>query len=315
MIILDRRDIEAKDSLAFDFGMTGRFTLQAVKNGKVIREKEFSNLITNNGLDLYGARGTRTVWGRCFVGTGTAIPQFTDTGLANYLAMTTYSGATNTYNTTLPDVWAQTDVVYTFNVGAVVGNITEIGVGASANNLFSRALIVDGGGTPVAFPVLADEQLRVTYSFRVYIPSGDFTGTVTIGSTTYDYLCRGRSIANTNLIAATNFSGDSIMPQSVAAGSESDVGAFSGAAVAASVANNISGPLGTPTSINRLSYAPNSLYREWSQIYGPSTGNGNVRTVLSTTNTMTFQTQYTPAIPKSNTNTLTLPFRFSWARR
>jgi hypothetical protein len=74
--------------------------------------------------------------------------------------------------------------------------------GASTYLLFSRALILDGGGSPTTITILSDETLDVTYEFRMYPKETDNTGAVTftgnIGGT-YDWIIRPASIATVSI--------------------------------------------------------------------------------------------------------------------
>lgn len=58
---------------------------------------------------------------------------------------------------------------FTFNLGRIVGNISELGVdlaNGTSNNLHSRALVVDNQGNPSTISVTSQEQLILTYTLR-----------------------------------------------------------------------------------------------------------------------------------------------------
>jgi hypothetical protein len=78
---------------------------------------------------------------------------------------------------------------YTFrgNQGAIVGNVSEVGVAMSntpnaATPLFSRALVVDSNGNPTTVTVQADEYLDIVWEFTVYM---------TVNSGTFDQVIDG----------------------------------------------------------------------------------------------------------------------------
>ncbi|MGL4641414.1 MAG: hypothetical protein ACRCVX_17030, partial [Shewanella sp.] len=173
----------------------GEYMLQVFepKNGRLELVREtgwFDNLITNFGLNNIGKN---TALGpNCRVGTGNTAPAFTDTQLVAQVAGNAGGSAPSLVLAGAPDYQSTYSVTYEFPQGAVVGNIAEVGIGAAATgaNLFSRALIVDGVGSPVAIPVTAIQILRVTYRLSMYPSLTDATGTVSIGGVSYNYISR-----------------------------------------------------------------------------------------------------------------------------
>ena len=99
-------------------------------------------------------------------------------------------------------------VEYHFAIGAAAGNLSELGVGwaSSGTTLFSRALILDSGGTPTTITVLSDEYLYVTYEHRFYPSETDATGSIVftgnIGGT-YTYTLRPAQIDSTSIADLT----------------------------------------------------------------------------------------------------------------
>lgn len=136
-------------------------------DGTVIkRSGESPNLLTQYGLDvLNGANSNNHT--NLIVGTGTNPPSLSDTALTNPSApvgATTYSSR---YDRTGTIHYIETAVTYTFAQGAVVGNITEVGL-IYNSSVVSLALFLDGSGIPTAITVLSDEILRVIVLARVY---------------------------------------------------------------------------------------------------------------------------------------------------
>ena len=158
----------------------------------------FPNLITDSGLDSLATSGWKTY---CHVGTGTLTPSTSDSSLQTPIASTAARSNVVNTNAGAPSYYSQSSVDYTFPVGA--GTYTEVGVSNKAHTdgtqvLFSRALIVDGGGNPTSITVLADEYLVVTYRIRMYPPLGDSTGSIGIGSDSHNYTIRARRVDNFN---------------------------------------------------------------------------------------------------------------------
>lgn len=182
-----------------NIGVQGKYRLQThkYKSGKLHYDTGwFNNLITDVGLYEYytmpslGAFDTGEVASSCAVGSGSAAPTVADTGLANLIATAGGTGSTaggTAYaapNATgyvaaaapAPAYWFAR-YIYQFNTGIAAGNLTEVGAYPGgmnpANNLLSRALIVDANGNPTSITVLSDEILTVTYELRYYLDTSD----------------------------------------------------------------------------------------------------------------------------------------------
>lgn len=140
---------------------------------------EFSNLITDTGLDTLGqTTPAGVVIGRCYVGTGNTAPAVTQTGLTNFLlkpgsANRTYASlervaqGTDVTDPTKPFWWRK--VRYVFAPGDVEGNVSEVGIFRYDHTvMWSRELVRDLSGNPTSVTVLIDEYLEVRYEVRVY---------------------------------------------------------------------------------------------------------------------------------------------------
>lgn len=136
-------------------------------DGTVVkRSGESPNIITQYGLDvLNGANSNNHT--NLIVGTGTNPPSLSDTSLTNPSTSVGATSGTSRYDRTGTIHYVETAVTYTFAQGAIVGNITEVGL-IYNSSVVSRALFLDGSGTPTAITVLSDEILRVTVLARVY---------------------------------------------------------------------------------------------------------------------------------------------------
>jgi hypothetical protein len=174
----------------------GRYKLQVRKGDRVKQESGWSNnLVTNNGMNII----TATNWQRyCQVGSGSTTPAFTDVGLVAKIAdAQTTGGFSSTIDTDNRYLVGQK--TYSFLAGAAAGNISEVGIGGSATgNLFSRALVLDSGGSPTSITVLSDEDLIVIYEFWIKQPTADFTDTVS-GNNITIRACRVDSTDNDSI--------------------------------------------------------------------------------------------------------------------
>lgn len=168
------------------------------EDGILLETYEFPNLIVNSGLDFMCT--TNGPWGtssggfyRCSVGTNNTAPAAGQTLLLGGVGSTiTKVDLGHTY---VPGAtpYVQRAVQYDFAVGDIVANIAEIGIGPgtyAVTSLMSRALVLDGGGSPTVVSVLVTESLRVTYYLRNYIVTTDTAGVVTIGGINYNYVVR-----------------------------------------------------------------------------------------------------------------------------
>lgn len=298
-------------------GLTGHFLLEAVnaETGERRFLAEFDNLITNGGLERLGTAGSDYVVRYVQVGTGSTAPANTDSALATWLAGTNRSfgytfsyGGNPTYHTEVTYTWE-------FDQGAAAGNLSEIGVGwASSGSLFSRALIVDGSNNPTTITVQAIEFLTVTYKLRMYPPTADVTGTITLDSVDYDYIIRPAGAGGANWAyqgmwgygSGSNYFGYAYT---------GDIGAMT-----ATPSGTVSGVHGATLA----AYSAGSYKRTLTLAPGINDWNlaGGIRSVLfpltggaSTHLQMHWQCQFDPKIPKDNTKELSLTFDVSWARK
>jgi len=309
-------------------GLEGWYTLRARRrSGRVTREHRFKaeacrelppfhNLITNLGLDRFGSESSSSVYSRCHVGTGTATPSVTDTQLQNFLAaVSTSAPVVATGNSGAPDYYAYGTFRWTSAIGALGNNnLTEIGISGQSGNglLFSRELIRDSGGNPTAFPISSDEQLEVTYELRLYPNLTDVPATVMVGPNSHDTITRPIGVTSSVYWTPIFSSLANAERRSNAPLNR----AFSGDLVPyTSPPDAPSGNLGTASSGATAAYTNGTFYRDISNTWNISTGNGNIRTVTFGFGCACFQVRYDPVITKLNTQVLTLHQRISWARR
>lgn len=316
-------------AIAAKSGVCGRFKLEAKKldvDGNVVSSRLladwFDNLITDQGLNYMGATGG---WlSSCQVGTGTAAPAVTDTALAAYLAGTnTFVGSSSVGAAGSAPYYAYVRITYRFGTGVAAGNLSEVGIGltTTTGNLYSRALILDGGGSPTTITVLADEVLDVTYEHRTYPPTADVVGNITISGVNYSYVLRASSVTNPNTIAGAEDGWGQPGNETIAGfhGSGAEITAagyqFAYSGGIGTVVQSPSGLSDAATSVSSTAYSNNSLVREGKLSWGLSDGNlGGVKSVRYSFKWCTYQIEFTPAIPKDGTKILELTFQHAWTR-
>lgn len=316
LIVFTRKIIEPKREIVVPTKMGGRFRLSLMKRGRAPHKVlEFDNLITNAGLNRIGTSPAATHFQ---IGSGSTAPAVTDTALASWLAGSNTSAVgaqADTYFAGPPD-YREFSTLRRFAEGVGTGTIAEVGVGwAASGSLFSRALVVDGVGTPTTIEKLADDILDVEYFFRTYPPQDDVIGTINISGSSYDYVGRAANVA----FSAGN-------PWTSAYHLEGS--AFSGGQACSVAETNVLGTrTGQPTGrvnsgTNSLkpAYVDNSFQRDYTFDFSLSqanyaTGLGAVCPFrIPTWDSPKYQFAFTPKIPKDNTKVLSLTFRQSWGR-
>lgn len=291
--------------------------------GELVQDTgEFKNLIVDAGLTRWC---TAETFEYGFAGTGTATPTVLDTQLANYLGYST-GGTVSTVNSTsgYPASSPYTQRTYTFrcNPGAVTGNLTEVGVGwatsgtptGASHRVFSRALIVDGGGTPVTLTVLADEYLDITYTLRLTVPANaaDSSYAVTISGVSYSVVSRVANFPGAwgmfgNTAGGSNTGGNATAE---AFPSTSTLGAVTAGPSGSGLSYGASGALSTAATASG-----GTVTRTFSvtAALGEANTAGGIGCLTCRVGQVTMvqtatQYSFSPPIPKNNTKLLTLNF-------
>ncbi|MBX8464229.1 hypothetical protein [Deinococcus sp. RIT780] len=173
------------NGLNVNVGLSGRTKWEVLDaRGDTVRSGEWSNLITNAGLDRFadeegiesggGAAPPFMDWrGVLTLGTGSAAPVVADTALSaripgNGVTPGAY-GAEQTATLTQPPGAAQmvSRMVRVFNVQAAY-NLTEYGLSAGDGVPLSvRELLRDSQGQPVAVSVQAGQQFKLTHDLTL----------------------------------------------------------------------------------------------------------------------------------------------------
>ena len=266
----------------------------------------FPNLLTTLGADLLGST---TPFSTCAVGSGNTAPTIADTALQSLV------GSTTSINSGFPQYSAQsgspyygsTTFQYNFPAGTAAGNLAEVGVGSTATSLLSRALILDGGGSPTTITVLSSESLYVTYQFNHYVPTTDITGTIVIGGTSYGYTLRASNATQANDWAVVNGDKGGLYSAYVTNGA---LGAVTSAP---------SGSQSFSSGIANNSYSNGSHLMSgtatWDLTHGNLAGGvtcANAVFGISSGSRGSYQIQFGAAIPKDSSHVLTLEFSSGW---
>lgn len=284
--------------------MRGRFTIETQAPGQKRRLRaSFPNLITNNGLDQICSNSNYSL--TCAVGSGNATPVVTNTALQSLVGSTSTLFSSSRSVQSSPPYFGTLTNTYNFPAGTATGNLAEVGVGPNATSLISRALILDGGGSPTTITVLSSEALYVTYQLEQVVPTSDVTGTVSISGTSYGYTLRGAS-ATGGVWELTNEEP-----------SLSQFTAYNGAIGA--VTGTPTGSSSSADSVSTASYTTGSYTLDYTAGFSLTAGNlsGGISALyfsLGPSNTRgAFQIGLGTAIPKTGSNVLTLNLSTTWS--
>lgn len=302
-------------------GLEGWFTIKKknASTGEEVVVTKFKNLILDNGLNGIGTNGTSWV-SNVYLSTGTSTPSVSDTSMqvtGSAISKGSPSSSSTTQNTTLP-YWTSVIWSYTFAQGAATGNWTEVGIGPTVSNLWSRELIRSPSGSPITLTVLAIDILTIEYELRVYYNENDVTGTINISGSNYDYIIRPYGLRND---AASYMVSGSWMSSAFSYSGSCAVwnGALNQAYTAPGGTNNTN----SVSSMSVAPYVSASYTKVCTFNYGITGANlsGGITVVApfaqgdaNNGGVQPFKCGFTPAIPKDNTKQLSLTFSFTWGR-
>jgi hypothetical protein len=307
----------------------GRFRL-CVLDGLTGDLKEdtgwFDNLITNQGMDWKGmappnnnvSYGQLIIGTHCGVGTGTTTPAVTDTQLTSFLAMHPPSTSQNvegfsssSYVAGPPAYWSGIRT-YNFAIGAVVGNIAEVGIGNTASTdtqpqLATHALIIVSG-SPGTISVTSSDALVVYHEERLYLDLTDHSYSFNISGTPYSGIYRRASV--------TTVPQYSYVSWYTLAGTYPAFIGYNGSigAVTTKPSGSSSNPNDVPCTHG--TYTAGTYTISMQAVVGLTKVNfaGGITAFTLSSNHGSFQFSVSPAIPKTSLYTLTMNWNISWAR-
>ena len=290
---------------------------QPIESTRTVVADWFPNLITDAGLDLMA---TASNWlSACHVGSGSAAPAVSDTRLQARIGSS--STRQDSKRESLPDQgYAYLRQTYRFTAGTATGNISELGIADSTNGdsytLLSRALVLDANGQPTTITVLADEVLDVTYEFRLYAPTTDGSGGLTLGGsgTTHRWTSRACDLGR----GSTPW--DDTLGQAWRCHNEgySWFGrVLADAQLLDRKANPTTADSRQATSVNRQAYTAGSHTVDFAFFCDLNDGNvsGGIGWVGMSGSFGAYQWVFEPKIAKTAAQKLTLNLRLSWARQ
>lgn len=292
--------------LEFKLQVAGHIEIYSDKRGKLA---EFDNIFLDQGLN---ALGTKSMPGYIWLGSGSAEPHPSNTQLVNFVARSNESSlripTTHGVNGSAPYyTWSRIGV--RFDPLGVNVNLSELGLGTETE-LYTRALIKDANGIPTTLTILSDEILDIAYMVRIYAPTTDATGQITLGGNiggTYNWIARA-SYVTTNGAYHSRF------------------WAVQRSASYTGYATVYDGPLGDITqepsgdgcnaTHECVPYVQNSFTSKSVVSVDTTQGNfvGGIRSITLCLGWGDYQMQFDPAIPKTDLDTLSLTFAVTYAR-
>lgn len=290
----------------FNVKVQGLFKFEVRKaNNDLVSETDFiPNLVLDQGLEVLG---THSPLEFCRVGSGVTTPQKSDIDLEHTIATTTSVPDSSTYITSgfnADEGYVWTRKIFRFNQGQATGNISEVGVGGN-NKLFNRSLVKDSSGLFATVTVMEDETLDVTVEIRSYLDQEAHTYNVLMSG--INYTLRTEPLFEAG-VTSYLFSGGVYQqwPTAYADGIASRVGR---------PGRSIAGFTGTGASYSTREYVSGSKEKIFDCYWGLSAGNGAPsRTFVIATSIGSYQTEFSPTIPKTSDHILKLTFKISWDR-
>lgn len=309
----------SKAHFSTHFEINGAFHVQVIRNADTENERledcgTHKNKIVTQGLNWWGndTAGFASTWQGLTVGTGNTAPSAADTQLNTPLAFVSDSGnsAFLSANGTAPYTINYTKT-YTFGVGAVVGNIAELGVlidstPAANGKIFSRALI-QVGGSPGTITLTSSDQLVVTYLNQVGL-AADQSGSTSLNTdgtiTSVGWTMRPYAMVNVN--------GGNLPSLPIRALTDGFSGfSFITNASAFLSTTNASEPAGA-VSVTKGTYTPGSFNVNFTCHVG--TGSAATWQLFGIgTTLMAFQFLMASPISKLSTQTADITWNVSWA--
>lgn len=296
--------------------VAGHFCVNAVRpDGSVRALAEFPNLITDWGLNRMASNGYLAY---CHVGSGSTPPAFGDTSLDVFIAETNNKTSLTEDNTqSSPPYYIMCRNMYEFSEGVAEGNLSEVSIGiseASGSYTFSRALILDGSGDPTTITVLSSERLQVTYELRMYQPDGDITGY----ADGYSYTSRSANVTTGGPQSNLQWSFDQNGLGSYLRPGYSGLNAFAyedGTQIGA-ITSLPSGASSQYDDDYADSYLPDTHERTVNFKF--NTGKANYAGGISAFSCIVgwgcYQMEFSPSIPKTSNDELTISVTHSWGR-
>jgi hypothetical protein len=214
------------------------------------------------------------------VGTGSAEPAATDTTLSSEVGTRTQSRGSPTIamewgNDPSYNYWWRRTTKVLFP-GESTGPLREVGLfnASSGGIMYCRQLFRDSSGNPVTINKTADDELRVTYEFRIYPMQVENVTTLDINGVSTTCTTRGYNIDNTLGWGHNNGESSGLLNGLGTWGTSTSANqnAFYSSSVMPALTNSQTGTATAPSSAAWGGYVANSRYRDVTLIFNPGLG-------------------------------------------
>src|SRR5690606_35683965 len=193
----------------------GHCTVELIhaRTGLIKRRLHFRNLITDAGLDaLAGGAGIGGLINYLAVGTGSSWPSYADTSLDAEIERTTSNGGFGDSDAMvgsgdLVEYWRRIRT-RVFTEDQANGNLAELGFfsSSSGGTMWNRQLFRDELGNPTTITKTNEDQLRVTYEYRIYPPWDDVVQEIEVNGVPIEVVNRAQAVTNSQRWGAYNIS-------------------------------------------------------------------------------------------------------------
>lgn len=322
----------------------GHFRLQLINAKTKVIEKElsFPNVITNGALDAIGGSNLAidSLFSYLAVGTGGVTGGNVPSGSNSSLVAEVTPASSNRTNNA-----ESVGDIMTFVTGSTPynpywsiirhrlfleaqgnGNLTEIGFfsALTGGTMANRAAIRDNLGNPIVLTKTSDNQLRVDWEWRMYIPVGLVSGTFFIGSGNVDYTSSVVAITDTLAWGCSPGGGTSNgMSDQFGNSFAARFNAYASGTALPTVSGSIPGGSISPTAVWIGPYVNGTYNKSFSSSFDPGVANftGGVgalsltnMVVGSNTSHPTFFVVFSPAVPKISTQRFIWEMNLAWYR-
>lgn len=308
------------------FKFEGRYRLVVSQDAAMLEVRtdsgEFHNLITDTGLDLVGSVNTdldnaltsaQRLMGRVVVGSGNTTPAYTDTTLANRVAIGSREVSLTRQSSNYARGYYEITVEHQFRPGEAVGTLAEVGMQHRSGPLWSRALILDPAGSPTAITVLPEDYLTVYYTLRVTIPDHDFEYEIPVTRDGGDPIVTAVTVRPLNANSASTTGGWGLNTAKLR-----PLRGFTGGLAIPTAPTPLGTDLGRAGSTADVKYTPyinGSYTREVVGVTVLANWNDVDISTLEVDMLMgIWQANFDPPLRKNSTETFTIGFGYSWGR-
>lgn len=311
-----------------NMGMAGEFrcVVKRADGSTKIDTGYQKNLILNQGLDFFGfgtnVGNVESIMNYCIIGSGNSTPTYAQNKLDNAIAGVSGSGFSSKYdyNASKDGNLYKTNRVCKYSFSGLNNvNVSEVGLAiaysdTSNYSLCTRALIKDSNGNPTTITVLNGEKLDIYYKLWKVYDITDKNGVINIldgasGSVAYNYILRLAGVGTDSFFSSNN---PGNLPSF-------KTNLYMGYSELSNITSYPSGSLANNTS-TAANYNPGTYKRTVTCSVSTDNANGSIRNVYIDVNALCrWQIRFGSVaddspITKTATQTLTLPFEFSWGR-